>query len=280
MEQRYNILFSGQLLEGQQLDQVRAKLATLFNADQQTLDRLFSGKPQVLKRDCDKSTAQKYKQAMERAGARPVIQAAQASEDTKAAAPATPQPGTPQPATPQSMSAAERIAALAAAPDLEGYRSDSAETSATTPAPGSVPGDPQLAPAGEELLGAGERQQPAQQEVDTSGLEIGPPLDRLSPEPPPAPAAPDTSHLDVAQVGDTIPNLAGEVPPPAPDTAHLDIAPTGADFSEFARPAAQDLDLDLSDMELAPTGADVLEEKYRKEAAATAPDTGHLSLED
>ena len=40
---------------------MRANLARLFNADEATLDKLFSGKIQLLKRDCDEATAEKYR---------------------------------------------------------------------------------------------------------------------------------------------------------------------------------------------------------------------------
>ena len=86
METRYNVYFAGQLLPGQELTSVRDKLAKLFNADQQTLEKLFSGKAQLLKRDCDKATALKYKQAMERAGAQPVIKATTSAPFTQSIA--------------------------------------------------------------------------------------------------------------------------------------------------------------------------------------------------
>lgn len=268
MEQRYSIYFSGDVLEGHNVAEVRSRLARLFNADEPTLARLFSGRLQVLKRDCDKATAQKYKQAMERAGARPVIKAAQAAATA------------PPPAKEQrAISAAEKIAALAAAPDLEGYRSDRAEP-APAAAPQRDPSDPDLYPAGAELLRPDERQAATPREVDTSALEISAPVDRLSPEPPPPPAAPDTSHLQMGEVGETIPTLALEDTAPPPGTLDIEVAPVGADFSEFAPPPAQEPELDLSDMDLAPPGSDVLEEKYRQRKEPAVPDTDHLSLED
>ncbi len=57
MEERYNVYFAGQVVEGYDLHSVRDKLAKVFNADQATLDKLFSGKAQLIKRDCDKATA-------------------------------------------------------------------------------------------------------------------------------------------------------------------------------------------------------------------------------
>ena len=73
MNSRYDVCFAGQLLQGQELQTVRQKIQKLFNANPETLDKLFSGKAQILKRGCDEKTAQKYRQAMERAGALAII---------------------------------------------------------------------------------------------------------------------------------------------------------------------------------------------------------------
>ncbi len=73
MSESYNIYFAGELLPEHDASEVRARLAKLFNANDATLDKLFSGKRQLIKRDCDKATALKYKQAMEKAGAKPVV---------------------------------------------------------------------------------------------------------------------------------------------------------------------------------------------------------------
>ena len=81
-----DVCFAGQLLEGQELQNVRQKVQKLFNANPETLDKLFSGKTQVLKRGCDQATATKYQQALERAGAVAILRPcepkpAQASTD-------------------------------------------------------------------------------------------------------------------------------------------------------------------------------------------------------
>ena len=272
METRYNIYFAGQLLEGQELDSVRDKLAKVFNADQQTLDKLFSGKAQLLKRDCDKATALKYKQAMERAGAQPVIKASEAPVAEKPSAPAS------------TMSAAERIAALAAAPDDDSYRSAPAEPAEPAgekqPETATEAGGLNLAPAGTDVLRENERAEPLTREVDTAGLELDAAAQRLSEEPPPPPAAPDTSHLDMGEVGETIPNLLSNQQPLSPDTDAINLSPEGTDFTDCAAPEAAAPDLDLSGMDLAPTGTDVLDEKYRKREQAEAPSTDHISLDE
>ena len=272
MATRYNVYFAGQLLEGQELASVRDKLAKLFNADQQTLEKLFSGKAQLLKRDCDKATALKYKQAMERAGAQPVIKASQAT-----AAPEQSPPPTPVPE--KTLSAAERIAALAAAPDEGGYSKESPTGSTEQQAESAQEGI-NLAPAGSDVLREDERSEPIVREIDTAGLDVDATAQRLSNEPAPPPPAPDTSHLDMGGVGEMIPNLPSDRVPLSPNTDAIDLSPAGTDFTDCAPPEAEAPPLDLSGMDLAPAGTDVLEEKYRKKARTEAPATDHISLEE
>lgn len=273
METRYNIYFAGQLLEGQELGIVRSKLAKVFNADEQTMDKLFSGKAQLLKRDCDKDTALKYKQAIERAGAQPVVKVV---EDTPAPAAAT------QSNAARPLSAAEKIAALAAAPDETRYA-----TSAGAPAPAdSRPADSasgadvDLAPAGADVLREEERAQAVTREIDTSGLAVDTAAQRLSDEPAPAPAAPDTSHLGMGEVGDMIPNLPSSAAPLSPNIDDINLAPDGTDFSDCAAPEAEAPVLDLSGLDLAAEGDDILDEQYRSRDQGEAPSTDHIALED
>jgi hypothetical protein len=58
MDERFNIYFDGQVIAGHDVGSVREKLAKVFNADQSTLDKLFSGKLQLIKRGCDQATVQ------------------------------------------------------------------------------------------------------------------------------------------------------------------------------------------------------------------------------
>ena len=75
MNASYDVCFAGKLCQGQELSTVRKNIQKLFNADPDTLNKLFSGKTQLVKRGCDKATAQKYSKAMERAGATAIIRA-------------------------------------------------------------------------------------------------------------------------------------------------------------------------------------------------------------
>ena len=280
MSTRYNIYFAGQLVEGEQLETVRARLARLFNADEQTLDRLFSGKAQLLKRDCDKATALKYKQAMEKAGALPLVRASGGSGPAPTAvAPPLPEAKAQQ----KTLTAAERIAALAAAADARDRTSRGESPAAEGPPADSSEeeaGGVSLAPVGADVLRKEERTVTATVDIDTHSLDLDPSGERLSPEPPEAPPAPDTSHLEMGAVGDVIPTLPRHETALSPDIEGMELAPAGTDFADCAAPPAQAPQLDLSRLDLAPAGSDVLEEAFRKRPPPEAPATDHLSLEE
>lgn len=65
----YEIVFSGQLVPGAQLELVQSNLGKLFQADEQRLALLFSGRRLVLKNNLDAAAAEKYRSTLERAGA-------------------------------------------------------------------------------------------------------------------------------------------------------------------------------------------------------------------
>ncbi|RLQ21589.1 hypothetical protein DWB85_11240 [Seongchinamella sediminis] len=266
MEPLYNIYYAGEILAGYGPDQVRSSLGALFKAGDATLDKLFSGTPQLVKRECDRATALKYKQAMEKVGARPVI---------KTASPAA--AAEPEAAKPQT--AAERIAALAAAPDVGTAPAPGPQPTAVPAEAGTDSSGLNLSPAGTEVLRPGERPQVVVAEIDTSALDIDPPADRLAGAAPPPPPAPDTSHLSMGEVGEDIPTLASTAEPLSPNTDALVLAPEGTDFSDCARPEAAPPELDLSALAVSPPGTDVLDEEQRKLASPPPPDTAHITLE-
>ena len=273
MEARYNIYYSGQLLEGKELPAVRANMAKLFNADEATLNKLFSGKAQLVKRNCDKPTARKYKQAIESAGGIPVIKAADSTPATS-----------PAPPTAKTMTAAERIAALASAPgplaQPQATEPPERPEVADAPTDTGVEGSIALAPSGTEVLRAEERAAPAASAVTTPDLDVDPSGQRLSETPPAPTAAPDTSHLSEGSVGELLPTLPSSAQALDPDTSGISLSPDGTDFSDCAAPEASAPNLDLSGIDLAPPGADVIEPQYRKKQDPPPPATDHLALED
>lgn len=272
MEPLYNIYFAGQILEGQDLSAVRARMAKLFNASEAVLARLFSGEPQVIKRDCDKATALKYKKAMESAGARPMITAA-ANDKAQARQGAAPQAGGGKPNT------AERIAAIAAAPDVAYPNSDS-EAEQDEPEDKGLPPKFTLGPVGCYLVNPDERPTVETPAIDVSDISVEADYGRLAAEQPTPPPAPDTDHYSMGEAGEDIPSLVQDTPAPPPDTSGVDLCPQGTDFSDCVTPDSEAPDLNLADYCLAPEGSDMLEAQFRPRPAAAAPDTSHLSTCD
>jgi len=68
-DQLFEVAFSGQVSEGANLEDVKARVGKMFNADDAKLAQLFSGKRIVIKKNIDQATAAKYKTALNRAGA-------------------------------------------------------------------------------------------------------------------------------------------------------------------------------------------------------------------
>jgi len=68
MDALYDIYLTGKLADGLSPAQAAARLAQLFKSKPDTMTRLLSGKPQLLKRGVDRATALKYREALSRAG--------------------------------------------------------------------------------------------------------------------------------------------------------------------------------------------------------------------
>lgn len=65
----FEIAFQGQVRSGVTQEQARARIGQLFQVGGEQLDVLFSGRRVVIKQGLDEVAAQKYRQAIERAGA-------------------------------------------------------------------------------------------------------------------------------------------------------------------------------------------------------------------
>lgn len=167
----HEIVFEGQVLPGHAPETVRQNLARVFQADTARLDKLFSGRRLVLKTGLDASAAEKYRQVLERAGARVQVNALAAQAPADAAAQRGPALGRLQVA-PRD----EYMAAFAAvdAPDY-GIAEVGAALAPAQP--------PRTAPA-----------------LDLSALSLAPAgSDMGQAKTSTAPAAPDTSHLTLSQ---------------------------------------------------------------------------------
>lgn len=170
----YEIAFSGQLVPGADSEQVRTNLARLFQADAQRIAALFSGRRIVIKNGLDASTAEKYRLAMERAGARAEVVAMAVEVEEVELAP--PPPVEPAPAArPRRLQVAPRDEYMAAFSEVD--------------AP-----DFGLAPLGADLQDA--RPEPVAPRVDLTQFSLAPVGSDMGQvkAAPPAPA-PYTSHL-------------------------------------------------------------------------------------
>lgn len=65
----FDLYFSGKTTGEEELEQVRLKVGKIFGADNETLKRLFSGKPLRIKSGVDQDTAIRYRVALREAGA-------------------------------------------------------------------------------------------------------------------------------------------------------------------------------------------------------------------
>lgn len=173
---RYEIAFSGQTLPGAEPEQVRANLARLFQADAQRIALLFSGRRMVIKQNLDAAAADKYRQAMERAGAQVEVCALDVEVEEIELAPPPPADAAPAPAAP--------VGRLQVAP-RDGYMAAFAEVQAP---------DFGIAPVGVDLQDS--RPEPAAPALDLSRLSLAPVGSDMGELPRDADGpAPDISHL-------------------------------------------------------------------------------------
>ncbi len=283
MSQRYDIFFAAQLVEGFELDTVRDNLGKLFKADDATLDKLFSGKPQLIKRGVDKEAAIKYKAALQKAGA---IARVREHVDAAAAKPAPAPAPAPAAATfeedlPSSADIKSPAAAVEAAPEEGGSMADRIAALAAEPASGGAFEEGMsLAPPGSDVLREEEREVIEELDIDTSAIHVAPEFSEPTPtDTAPPPPAPDTSHLSMGEVGEEIPHLVEDVEELNPDISALSMGEVGEAIPHLEE-AIEELNPDTSGIDLAPEGSDVLEEQYRKQEEVAAPSTDHLALEN
>jgi hypothetical protein len=188
-DQLFEVAFSGQISPDAKADEVRARLAKMFNADEAKLAQLFSGKRVIIKKNIDQATAEKYRTALNRAGAECEI-------GVMGGGAVAAQPASEKPAAETSGSAAVPTAQYETKYDGEvepppqvdplGITGDDIEDLAAT-----------IAPVGSELKDA--YVEPEEPDIDVAGLEVAPvgsDLDTTPKKPDPPP--PDTTGITLA----------------------------------------------------------------------------------
>ena len=68
-ESNYSVTFSGQLVPGEEPDQVKQRLARLFKSSESAIEKLFTGKSVTIKKDITEEKAITYQKALLKAGA-------------------------------------------------------------------------------------------------------------------------------------------------------------------------------------------------------------------
>lgn len=163
----YEVVFRGDVVPGQSIVDVKQRLGELFSADPERIDGMFSGRPVVIKRGLDQSTAERYQASMERAGAVVNIRPATNNEDppidTAAAKPATNSDLSPSapPAPVGDMEVAPVGADVLTPEQRRDFTPANIDTSYMT-----------LAEAGSEVLKEEERNIVPDRDVDTSHLSL------------------------------------------------------------------------------------------------------------
>lgn len=182
---RFEIVFSGQLVAGAELESVQANMTRLFQADAQRIALLFSGRRMVIKNNLDAVSAEKYRLTLERAGALVEV-LAMLAEGGETIAPPVP---------------------VNVAPVRSPASQDIASTTAN-------PGPLQVLPRDEYMA--------AFSDIEALDFGIAPLGDDLQ-DTPAQVAAPalDLSQFSLAPAGSDMGQTKAEPAAPAPDTSHL-----------------------------------------------------------
>lgn len=283
MTQRYDIFFAGKLVDGFDEASVRANVGKLFKANEEALQKLFSGKPQIIKRGVEKAAAIKYKSALQKAGGVALIRAhAEAPAETAKPAPAASAPADPSPFTDEQLPSSADIKPTEPAEQPAQSMADRIAAMTEEPAPAAAAvfgGGISLAPAGTSVLNEEEREVYEELDIDTSAIHLSSEQDTpVAASAEAAPPAPDVSHLSMGEVGEEIPHLESTEEQLNPDVSHLSLGEPGEEIPHLDE-EKELLDPDISGIDLAPEGSELLEPEYKKVDDAKAPDTGHLSLE-
>lgn len=196
-DELFEVAFSGQIVEGADLAQVKARVAAMFKADASKLAHLFSGKRMVIKKNIDQATANKYKSALNNAGAVCEVKSLSGDVPEKPPAPVAQTPAAdtaaPQAVVAQTSTAAKPIAAVAS---------------------GDIPAAPQTAPLGisaNEIADLSANLAPVGSDMQDEIKQVSEPVL-------------DISGLDMAPAGSDLGQQKKDDNPPPPDTSGITLA--------------------------------------------------------
>jgi hypothetical protein len=269
-EELFNVVFRGDIVPGQVLPDVKLKFAQVFRLTPDKVDAYFSGKPVVLKKECDRATAEKFKAVLQQAGALVDIKSANAP------APA-PRPAPVRPVAPVQSAASVQPAAAPAQPAVVNV----------APAVAVADTDPEswtIGKQGADILRPEERVEPAPVQVSIDHIELKKrnpfsmdeeePLEEARDLPPPEL---DLSLYQVAATGETLVEYQEFVPAEI-DLGNLSLDQVGADvLRDDEREVVEPVVVDISSISLAPPGGELGE--LEKPVPPPPPSTDHLSID-
>ncbi len=250
-DERFNVVFRGDIVPGQTLPDVKVRFAQVFRLEADKVDAYFSGKPMVLKKECDRATAEKFKAVLQQAGALVDIKNADAAAAAPRPAPVRPAPVAAPVVTPV-VTPVPVAAAPAPAPQAQ-------ET------PKSPPQQPQ--PSGEESWSLSAR-----------GADLLKPEERVEPEP-------VKVNIDYIQVAKRNPfatdmeeplEASRDVAPPPLDLSAYQLSQTGGSLVEYQEFVPREID--LSELTLDAVGAMMVSEDDLLPMAAVEVDISGLDM--
>ena len=219
-EKSYQIIVTGELLEGAYLPEVKVKLAALFKTPAEKLDPLFSGKRVVIKKGLEASAAEKYVAAVQSVGLACSVEAMAVEGPPTAAA----EKEAGVSLAPVGTTIIDPPSVAAPEIDVSAYSVASVgETLAESPQIMDVDIDISalsVDPVGENLV---EHTAPQAPSIDTGDLSVEPAGTQMVDQEDVPPAAIDTGNLDLAPVGSDVGEDKRENGPPPPDTSHLQL---------------------------------------------------------
>lgn len=263
MEERYRLVFRGEVLDGQHTAVVKKKLAQVLGIkDDNKLEQLFAGKAVVIRKDADTKTAAKFQVAFKKSGARlrvlPVVLSIEELEAKEAADIAH---------TAQVKADRERAEAIAAMPDQAGFDDTAAWA---------------LMPAGSPVLAEEEREEVEPVEVPTDHIQLHTAA-KFAAEETVAAAEPveiEAPDFDVAAVGSVMGPAVAEDEPELADSlldVNFSVAEVGVELVQPSPPVEAPVALLESDFDLAEPGAAMSAGSVEQELPP-APDVSHLTM--
>lgn len=250
-DDKFNLVFRGQLAKGVDLAVVKRNLGQLFKIDAGKVEAMFSGKPVVLKRGLSSDAANKYRVAIKKAGAlvelvvdAPIKPRGKASFGVPAQAASTPSTVPDMGAIPGTESG------LGVIPGTQSADAAGSEGKSGIRAPNW-----QLAPLGADLLQPQEKPHQPPVEVDTSDLSLRDTAGNL---------LDDSEYTEAVEV--------------SLDLGAYDLTEAGADVlrPEERKPLLK-VDIDISGLSLGKAGETLAPSKP---TPPPAPDVSKISLQD